>query len=324
MTTDVTKRRPKLRGLRPSGRRRAKPAPRPPRRPPPSATPPIKLTSGELLVRSSLTVLAVLLLAFVLDVSVLSQLQHLVSQQQLSNVLRDELAAGTAPVSEGNFDDVLLADGDPVAVLTIPQIGVSEVVVEGTSASELKGGPGHRRDTVLPGQIGTSVVMARAAAFGGPFSKIQELAPDDRFTVRTGQGLQTFAVMGVRYSGDPAPVAPTSSQSRLILVTARGAPFVPTGVAYVDAQLVSTPKPAGHRQTTSATLPAEDLALATDPSTMWALVFALQLLLIVEVAGVWTFTRIGPQKTWIVFAPISILAALIVGNQVALLLPNLL
>ena len=145
-------------------------------------------------------IVAALLFAFVVNVMVLSQVQNLVSQQQLYNDFRQQLSDGTAPVSEGNFEDVLLADGAPVAVIDIPQIDVHDVVVEGSSGDALKSGPGHRRDTVLPGQQGVSVVMGRAAAYGGPFGRIQELAPGDSFTVRTGQGKQVFEVVGVRYA----------------------------------------------------------------------------------------------------------------------------
>lgn len=300
-------------------------APRMPRRPPPVAREKPVLTARQALTSSILTIVAALIFTFVLNVTVFSQVQHLVSQQRLSNEFVEQLAAGTAPVSEGDFNGVLLPDGAPLAVLSIPSLGVREVIVEGTSADALKSGPGHRRDTVLPGQAGVSVIMGRAAAFGGPFAHIQELAPGDRFSVRTGQGNQIFQVIGVRYAGDPSPALPAAGQSRLILQTARGAAFNPTGIARVDAQLVaSIAKPAGARQTTFAALPAEDQPMASDPSTVWALVFALQFLVIVELAAVWAFRRIGAQKTWVVFVPLTALAGLYVANQLTILLPNLL
>lgn len=246
------------------------------------------------------------------------------AQQQLSDTCRAQLAAGTAPVSEGDFDDVLLADGAPVGIIDIPRLGVHEVIAEGTSSGVLAGGPGHRRDTVLPGQVGVSVVMGRAAAFGGPFGRLQSLQPGERFEVRTGQGLNTFEVLGVRYAGDPTPPAPVRGESRLILLTARGAPYVPTGIAYVDARLVDKGQPPGARQTTPITLPPSHAALATDTTTVWALVFALQFLVAAEIAAVWAFRRVGAQKTWIVFVPILLLASVFVCDQLVRLLPNLL
>lgn len=298
--------------------------PRPPKRAP---RPPVvyaPLSPRMLLVRGSLMIVAALAFSFVANVVVFSQVQHLVAQQQLSNELREQLAAGTAPVSEGDYNDVLLADGAPLAVIDIPMIGVHEVIVEGTSGDALMSGPGHRRDTVLPGQQGVSVVMGRAAAYGGPFSRLQELAPGDVFSVRTGQGEQVFEVIGVRYEGDPTPKSPTSGQSRLILESARGPAFIPMGVAHVDAQLRSEVQDSGQRQTTYTALPAAQRAMATDTSTVWALVFALQFLLVAQIAAVWAFRRIGAQKTWVVFVPVGLLAILYVTHQATLLLPNLL
>lgn len=298
--------------------------PRPPRRMPASLIPRVPLTAQQVLLRAMSTLLIALLAGFVLNLVAFSHVQHLVSQQQLLNVLRDQLALGTAPVSEGTFDDVLLTDGDPVAILTIPSLGVREVVVEGTSSGDLNKGPGHRRDTVLPGQQGLSVIMGRVAAYGGPFGRIQELAPGDRFSVITGQGRSQYSVIGVRYAGDTAPPNMNPGESRLILETARGPAFIPSGVARVDAQLVTEAKPSGQRQTSYSTLPLEEREMATDTRTVWALAFALQFFLAAELAAVWTLRRVGAQKTWIVFAPVLLLAGTLVSDQLVRLLPNLL
>ncbi|PZQ90874.1 MAG: sortase [Leifsonia xyli] len=267
---------------------------------------------------------AIVLLAFVANVTVLSQLQHAVAQQLGYNTLKEQLAAGTLPVSEGDTDNVLLPDGVPVALLKIPQIGLDEVVVEGTNSATLMAGPGHRRDTVLPGQPGVSVLLGRAAAYGGPFSRLQELAPGTKITVVTGQGEQQFKVIGVRYAGDPTPPVLASGQSRLVLQTARGLPFVPSGVLYLDAELVSKVQDRGARQTTWASLPASDLAMGIDTSSVWALVFALQFLIAAELAIVLIVPRIGGRKIWIVFVPIVAIGGLWVATQLVNLLPNLL
>ncbi len=300
--------------------------PRPPLPPryAPRVVAPIQLGPGERLVRASLIIVAALAFGFLANILVLSQVQHLVAQQQLGDEFRVELAAGTAPVSEGDVDGVLLGDGVPVAYLTIPTLGVHEFVVEGTSAGTLKAGPGHRRDTVLPGQPGVSIIMGRAAAYGGPFARIQELRPGQSFSVTTGQGRMAYEVLGVRYEGDPAPASPTKGESRLVLESARGVPYNPTGVVRVDAQLVSSVFPAGPRQTTNVSLPPQDRELASDTTTVWALVFSLQLLLAIEVGAAWSFRRIGTQKTWVVFIPIALLGGLLVADQASRLLPNLL
>jgi len=291
---------------------------------PRSLQPLAPMSPTQVLSRTILTIVAALLLAFVINLMLLSHLQHVVAQQQLTDTYRAQLAAGTAPVSEGDFDDKLLVDGAPVAIISIPSIGVYETIVEGTSSAETKSGPGHRRDTVLPGQQGLSVVMGRAASFGGPFSRIQELTPGTPFTVLTGQGIQEFQVIGVRYAGDPGPPSLVAGESRLILQTARGPAYIPSGTAWVDAELTSTVEPAGKRQTVFGTMPPEYLPMATDTTTVWALVFALQFFIVAEIAAVWSYRRIGAQKMWVVFVPVMFLAGLLVADQITRLLPNLL
>ena len=241
--------------------------PKPPRRPPGPEKPPIVLTQRETLIRSLIAVLAIMLLSFVLNLMLVSHIQYQASQQQLLDHFKAQLAAGVAPVSEGDVDDVLLADGVPVALLSAPSIGLETVVVEGTSSGDTMKGPGHRRDTALPGQSGVTVIMGRASAYGGPFGKLPDLQAGDLITVITGQGEHTYEVMGLRYAGDPAPPPITAGNSRMVLETARGIPYAPAGSMYIDARLTSEIQPNGARQTNYFTLPPEDKSLATD--TTW-------------------------------------------------------
>jgi hypothetical protein len=197
---------------------------------------------------------------------------------------------------------------------------VHEVIAEGTSSGVLAGGPGHRRDTVLPGQVGVSVVMGApppSAVRSGACSRCNRGAV--RGAYRTG--LNTFEVLGVRYAGDPTPPAPVRGEPSHPAHGSRGA-YVPTGIAYVDARLVDKASP-GARQTTPITLPPSHAA-RQDTTTVWALVFALQFLVAAEIAAVWAFRRVGAQKTWIVFVPILLLASVFVCDQLVRLLPNLL
>ncbi len=317
----VTEEPPAARPLR---SRRAPSVPRPPRRPPREKKPAPPLTATEAIVRAVVALAAVFTLMFVLNVTVFSHVQHLVSQQRVGDQFREQLLAGTAPVSEYTFDENLLPDGAPVGILEIPSLGLHEVIVEGTSSAETAQGVGHQRDSILPGQAGVSFLQGRSGAFGGPLSGIQSLSPGDAITVRTGQGLQEFSVVGVRYAGDPTLPNLRAGESRLVLMTARGAPYVPTGVAYVDARLVGTAQPRGARVTTVAALPPEQRPMATDTTTVWALVFAIQFLIAAELAAVWAFRRFGAQRTWIVFVPVLLLAGFLAAYQVTLLLPNLL
>ncbi|MFD0572399.1 sortase [Kitasatospora gansuensis] len=59
--------------------------------------------------------------------------------------------------------------------MEIPQLGLREVIREGSTGEVLAAGPGHRRDTAMPGQAGSSVLLGRQAGFGGPFGSIGQL-----------------------------------------------------------------------------------------------------------------------------------------------------
>jgi hypothetical protein len=201
---------------------------------------------------------------------------------------------------------------------------VHEVILEGTTAGVLMAGPGHRRDSVLPGQEGTSVLFRPSGSFGGPFSRIEQLAPGEIFTVITGQGENTYRVIGLRYAGDVSPPPPASGEGRLVLTTARGPAFMPAGVARVDAELISEVYPAGARVTTSVTLGEAAQPMASDPSTLWALVLWLEVLVAVVVGAVWSFHRWGRGQTWVVFLPVVAAVGFQVADQVTRLLPNLL
>ena len=261
---------------------------------------------------------------FIANVLLFSHLFNMVEQTRLRMAFSDQLRLATAPTSEVNFDKVVLPQGAPVAIIQIKQIGLNAVVVEGTDSATLRGGPGHRRDTVLPGQQGVSLIMGRAAAYGGPFANLQALPTGAKFKVITGQGVQIFKSLGIRYAGDYSLPPVTQGQSRLVLLTARGGPYNPQGIARLDAELVSKVQPAGVRVTTFADVPKEDREFGFDLRYGWALVLALQFLIVVEIAAVWCYRRFGSKSTYLVFTPMLLFAAILVMDQTTRLLPNLL
>jgi LPXTG-site transpeptidase (sortase) family protein len=253
-----------------------------------------------------------------------SSLHHRAAQEQRFNHLRKALALGTAPVSQTDSTGRLLASGIPVALLDIPSIHVHEVVGEGTTAGVLMTGPGHRRDTALPGQAGTSIIMGRQASYGGPFRDIHRLHVGSKIVVTTQQGVSSFKVIDLRRGGDPTPPKLGSGKGRLTLITASGTPFMPSGSLRVDADLTTDPMTTPPTVIPFNGLPRSEQAMATDSTTLWALVLWLQALVIIAVAIVWSWTRWGRHQTWIVFLPLTALVGFFVADQFARLLPNLL
>jgi sortase A len=235
---------------------------------------------------------------------------------------RSELEQATAPTGPTNPANPkqLLPPGSPVAVLKIPEIGLSAVVLEGTTSLVLEGGPGHLRDTQLPGQVGVSEILGRRAAYGGPFARLSSISPGAIFTVITGQGVSRYKVLDVRRAGQLEPPV-AAGQGRLILATADGPPFAPTGVVRVDAQLISKPQPAPAMVVTS--LAPSEQALGTEPVAWVSLVLWGQALVVAAVVMSWINARWSRWQTWIVAVPVIGFLGMVVADQVARLLPNL-
>ncbi|MER6954261.1 MULTISPECIES: sortase domain-bontaining protein [unclassified Streptomyces] len=282
------------------------------------------VTAVRHLARGGLLALAALLLGVTAQLLLVSGVQERSAQQSSFDELRGRLALGTAPVAQTDQDGRLLAPGTPVALIDVPRLDMTQVVLEGTDSAVLTEGPGHRRDTPLPGQSGTSVLMGRAAAYGAPFGELASLGAGDRFTVTTGQGKATYRVTGVRRAGDPAPAPLAAGKGRLVLVTATGHRFMPAGLLRVDAELVSAPFQTPAAVIRSGTLPDSEEPLARPSGAPWPLVMWLQALLLVSVAAVWTWHRWGRHQTWIVFAPVVLVLGLQVATRTTELLPNLL
>ena len=232
--------------------------------------------------------------------------------------LRQTLAAGVAPTG-GVIDP-----GTPVAVLTAPRIGMNQVVVEGTSAEDLRSGPGHRRDTPLPGQAGTSVVYGRAIMFGGPFLRIRKLQQGDVITVTTGQGTFSYLVDGVRREGDPLPDTLAAGGARITLISAEGvswrAGWAPDRLIYVDATMQG--KPAADPGGRPTLIPPQEKAMATNPDAWTSVVLWLQVLAVGAFGVAWAQARWGGAQAWLAFVPVILVGLWGASDSALQLLPN--
>lgn len=268
------------------------------------------------------TMVAVLALAVLVNLLVVSRFEHFLAQKRLYGALRLSLAEGSVPVGQLDVHGKLTRPGTPIALLEIPELGVREVVVEGTAAEQTKLGVGHRRDTVMPGQPGTVVLMGRSGAYGGVFGSLDRLLTGDEITVTTGQGIATYKVTGVRTATTQLTVL-GKEDGRLTLVSATGGAFRPDGVLRVDAELTSKSfeKPAS--AIPANTLPASEAALKGDPDQLFGLAWLLELLLLLLLGGVWAWHRWSKKATWIVFVPALGAASLACADRICSLLPNL-
>jgi len=284
------------------------------------------VTPGRLVAQAlgtSLLILAVTALGFVAWVGMFSSLHYDKAQLNAYDTLRVELATGTAPngPTVPNKPAQPLPMGAPVAVLSIPAINLRTVILQGTTSSVLEDGPGHLRDTVMPGQAGVTVILGRQTAYGGPFGGLASLVPGDSIKVVTGQTVASYQVIDLRRAGDPLPPALASGAGRMILVTADGAPLEPSGILYVDAGQTSRPQPSPN-VVLPALSPTEN-AMATDPQAWLPIVLWGQLLVLIAFALSWLWTAWGRWQTWVIAVPAVGFLVLSIADQATRLLPNL-
>lgn len=259
----------------------------------------------------AVTLLAVLVLGFVGYLYFLSGVQEARAQTGMYATLSGEMAKAVAPLGSPT-------PGTPMAILNIPAIGVhNEVVVEGTSPENLMLGPGHLRDSALPGQTGVSVLYGRRATFGAPFGRVPDLRPGDVISATTGQGTSSYVVKVVGDSKGRIMIDPAANQ--LDLLTADST-VIPSHYIEVEANLTSSPKqnPNGRPAVSSVETPLASDATALILTMAWALA-----LVTVSVGGTIAAVRWARWPAYLVIVPIAVAVVWNLYQSVAALLPNL-
>lgn len=288
----------------------------------PKPTGPNAPAPNTVIAATSLSIVAAIVIGFLAQVTLLGTLKHNRDQQVAYDDFRLTLAEGTAPV--GPLEGKPLPSGTPLARIAIPAIGVKEIVLAGTTAGVLRGGVGHRRDTVLPGQVGTSILMGRRMSYGGPFSRLGELLAGDTFDVVTGQGTAQYKVLGSRVAGDLQPSPLPAGGSRITMITSAGSRLSPSGVVRVDADLVGAAFAAATPYFTGTTLPRDERLMATEPGALMGAVGWGFLLSTAAIGTTWLRARWGRWQAWLVSVPTLGFLGVVVADHAVRLLPNLL
>jgi sortase A len=93
-------------------------------------------------------------------------------------------------------------EGDAIGRISIPAIGVSEFVVEGTDTGNLRKGPGHYPSTPLPGERGTAAIAGHRTTYGAPFRRLDDVQPGQRVAVDLPYGHFVYRVERTRIVDD--------------------------------------------------------------------------------------------------------------------------
>lgn len=109
---------------------------------------------------------------------------------QSQNRLEDkftQIAQTTVPPTpsqpEAVPDPVVISNGDPMAILEMPTLGVTKYVVAGVETGDLKKGPGHYPSTPFPGELGNAAIAGHRTTYGEPFRQLDKLQPGDPIIV---------------------------------------------------------------------------------------------------------------------------------------------
>jgi sortase A len=211
-------------------------------------------------------------------------------------------------------------EGQAVAILSIPALGIRQIVLEGTSSEDLEHGPGLLIGSAPPGTAGDVVIAGRRTTYGSPFARIDTLHKGDPVIVTGALGKFAYVVTATRVvsPGSPLPAGPTTA-GRLTLVTSTPAVRA-TSLLIVTADLLG--KPIASVPLTAAALPPAQFGLAGDGAAMVpAILWAAGLIAVLLLA--WYLLR-RSRKTWLIYGlatPVVIATALLCFASVAALLP---
>jgi sortase A len=261
-------------------------------------------------VAASVLLLAALIVGFLGYLLAASGIQEQGAQSRLYSTFATELGQDIGPLGPTK-------PGAPVAVLDIPNIGIRNlVVVEGTTPQNLTAGPGHLRNTPLPGQLGLAVIYGRRATFGAPFAQLDRLRLGDKITAYTQQGKSVYKVVAI---GDSQHPVKDTTLNRLALLTA-SSPDVPAYYLEVDADLVTT---AHNGPVQMPVIGPPERALAGDTGALvltmiWGFALALA-----AVGGAVAAARWSPWPVYLILAPVVLAIVWNLYENIAALLPNI-
>jgi sortase A len=163
------------------------------------------------------------------------------AQRTLRGAFDDLLRSGAGLGAGIDGKQHVIARGSPVALIEIPALGLRKVVVEGTDAEQLKRGPGHLRNSFVPGQPGHAVIVGRRTTYGAPFRRLNLLRSGDDVIVTTPYGRFPFRVRSVQELTPGKADRLKESENGLLTLATSDPPYTPHGALVVDTELTSDP-----------------------------------------------------------------------------------
>jgi sortase A len=121
-------------------------------------------------------------------------LEHESQNAQVQRALAEAAALDKLPTGPPVAASAIAApaEGKPIGEIRIPDIGINQVVVEGTNTEDLRKGPGHYIGTPLPGNSGNAAIAGHRTTYGHPFYNLNGIKVGDPIVVTTVQGIFVY------------------------------------------------------------------------------------------------------------------------------------
>lgn len=163
---------------------------------------------------------------------------------------------------------IVINEGDPIAIINMPTIGVSKYVVAGVQTADLKKGPGHYPGTPFPGELGNASIAGHRTTYGEPFRHLDDLNIGDAIIITDLLGRTfTYLVSNQQVVGatDSWVVATTDRNIAILTLTTCHPEFSAKQRLIISAELDLTQSDIA---TSPAAVYADDVAdTTTVPST---------------------------------------------------------
>ena len=114
------------------------------------------------------------------------------------------------------FNSGSIVPGAPVARITIPRLGLDEIVLEGVDDNALNGGPGHLPGSAFPGEKGNSIISAHRDRH---FAPLGEILVGDTVITESGTKATRWVVIAKRVIDADAPALFRTPDATLTLTT---------------------------------------------------------------------------------------------------------
>jgi sortase A len=118
---------------------------------------------------------------------------------------------------KAGFRRIAVKKGDVLGRIEIPRIGMSVVVLEGTTSETLRLGVGHIKGTALPGEPGNIGIAGHRDTY---FRALKDIRRDDEIEIQTATGVVKYKVDWIQIT-EPSDggIVSLSDDSALTLVT---------------------------------------------------------------------------------------------------------